>query len=214
MSPENFSHGLRSRIRARHDGDLPSASELARALNQADQWRRPVSAETMRRWIRGLSLPELHRVPALSQWLDCSPGDLFLLASAESPADAALGRLQQGGPATATSTTATGLIGKGLDIKTCAPVSAVCCQTSRWRNWNPCWCCWSDSPLLTDRAEQRGTRADDAALRAQVTDLWSNGWSAGIATRPRQKKNPAAAGLIGWCPGEDSNLHSVATART
>lgn len=97
MSPENFSHGLRSRIRARHDGDLPSASELARALNQADQWRRPVSAETMRRWIRGLSLPELHRVPALCQWLDCSPGDLFVLASAESPADAAPGRLQQAG---------------------------------------------------------------------------------------------------------------------
>ena len=83
LSPESFASGLRERIRAHYGGRLPSAGELARALNQADQWRRPVSAETMRRWIRGLSLPELHRVPTLCGWLGCDPAQLF------APADTA-----------------------------------------------------------------------------------------------------------------------------
>jgi len=95
VSPETFAAALRSRIRARHNGGLPSASELARALNHIDQWRRPVSPETMRRWIRGLSLPELHRVPALCDWLGCSPGDLFASAGGESAPGALVETLQQ-----------------------------------------------------------------------------------------------------------------------
>jgi hypothetical protein len=45
------------------------------------------------------------------------------------------------------------------------------------------------------------------------------GIAAALETRANGKqknKKPAKAGLMSetWCPGEDSNLHSVATART
>ena len=48
-------------------------------------------------------------------------------------------------------------------------------------------------------------------------------WLAGIVAAGESRENgmqknkkPAKAGLMSetWCPGEDSNLHSVATART
>lgn len=100
MNPESFANTLRERIRALHDGRLPSAGDLARALNAVDGWRRPVSTETMRRWIRGLSLPELHRVPALCEWLGCAPDDLL---SADLWVDAgdALGAVHANGRAAA-----------------------------------------------------------------------------------------------------------------
>jgi transcriptional regulator with XRE-family HTH domain len=50
---------------------IPSASILARDFNsRAHGIMNPVTQETARRWIRGLSMPEMDKLQILIQWLD------------------------------------------------------------------------------------------------------------------------------------------------
>jgi len=50
---------------------IPSASILARDFNsRAHGIMNPISQETARRWIRGLSMPEMDKLQILIQWLD------------------------------------------------------------------------------------------------------------------------------------------------
>ena len=56
-------------------GRIPSASILARDFNlRAGEGMRTISQETARRWIRGMSLPELDKLQILSQWLNLEMG--------------------------------------------------------------------------------------------------------------------------------------------
>ena len=50
---------------------IPSASILARDFNsRAHGIMSPISQETARRWIRGLSMPEMDKLQILIQWLE------------------------------------------------------------------------------------------------------------------------------------------------
>ena len=50
---------------------IPSASILARDFNsRAHGIMNPISQETARRWIRGLSMPEMDKLQILIQWLE------------------------------------------------------------------------------------------------------------------------------------------------
>ena len=73
---ERFARFLRDRLRIVNDGELPSVSIVTARFNHIDNWQRPVSAEGVRRWMRGMSLPELSRLPALCRMLKCTPGDV------------------------------------------------------------------------------------------------------------------------------------------
>jgi hypothetical protein len=50
---------------------IPSASILARDFNSRSQGlMNPITQETARRWIRGLSMPEMDKLQVLINWLD------------------------------------------------------------------------------------------------------------------------------------------------
>lgn len=58
-------------------GKTPSAATLAMHFNLKAGGIDPISQETARRWMRGLSLPELHRFQVLSEWLNISQEDFL-----------------------------------------------------------------------------------------------------------------------------------------
>jgi transcriptional regulator with XRE-family HTH domain len=58
-------------------GRIPSASIFARDFNYRSPGLAPITPETARRWLRGLSAPTLDRLKVLIDWLELSPG--FLL---------------------------------------------------------------------------------------------------------------------------------------
>ena len=76
---ESFAERLRVALRRRFGGQIPLAAFLARELNQFESHREPVSSETVRRWLRGLSVPELHRFQALCRFLKCEPAEVSYL---------------------------------------------------------------------------------------------------------------------------------------
>lgn len=65
-------------------GKIPSAATLAMHFNLKAGGLDPISQETARRWMRGLSLPELHRFQVLSKWLNISQED-FLNTNTTTP---------------------------------------------------------------------------------------------------------------------------------
>lgn len=65
---ETFSIQLRERLRKKY-GRLPSAAFVAIQFNRQNSPERPISQETARRWMRGLSMPSYQRLFALSAWL-------------------------------------------------------------------------------------------------------------------------------------------------
>ena len=73
---QRFARYLRDRLREVNDGELPSVSVVTARFNHLDGWQRPVTSESVRRWMRGLSLPELSRLPALCRMLRCTPIDI------------------------------------------------------------------------------------------------------------------------------------------
>lgn len=58
-------------------GKTPSAATLAMHFNLKTSGIDPISQETARRWMRGLSLPELPRFQVLSDWLKISQEDFL-----------------------------------------------------------------------------------------------------------------------------------------
>lgn len=66
-------------------GRIPSAAILARDFNlRSHNQIAPISAETARRWIRGVSMPEMEKLAILAEWLHMEVG--FLRQTEASPA--------------------------------------------------------------------------------------------------------------------------------
>ena len=63
-----FSERLREGLRKRY-GRLPSAAFVAIHFNRRSKAEKPISQETMRRWIRGISMPGYQHLFTLSTWL-------------------------------------------------------------------------------------------------------------------------------------------------
>ena len=59
-----------------HYGRVPSASVVARDFNFRCPDLDPITQETARRWMRGLSIPEFHRLEPLCAWLKIDLRDL------------------------------------------------------------------------------------------------------------------------------------------
>lgn len=66
---ENFAALLRDSLRSRF-GRIPSAAIVAREFNLRAYDTPPISQESARRWIRGVSLPEEQRLRILVNWLN------------------------------------------------------------------------------------------------------------------------------------------------
>ena len=65
---EAFSTQLRERLRKKY-GRLPSAAFVAIHFNRQNSLEKPISQETARRWMRGVSMPSYQHLFALSMWL-------------------------------------------------------------------------------------------------------------------------------------------------
>ncbi len=63
-----FSEKLREGLRKRY-GRLPSAAFVAIHFNRHSKAEKPISQETMRRWMRGVSMPSYQHLFSLSTWL-------------------------------------------------------------------------------------------------------------------------------------------------
>ena len=65
-----------------HYGRMPSAAVVARDFNlRCTQDVKPITNETSRRWIKGISLPELARLNVLANWINLDIGNLQKLNS-------------------------------------------------------------------------------------------------------------------------------------
>jgi hypothetical protein len=66
----HFAIGLNNQLQSYYRR-IPSASILARDFNaRLRDGMNPITQETARRWIRGLSMPEMDKLQILIQWLD------------------------------------------------------------------------------------------------------------------------------------------------
>ena len=71
-----FSKALAQQL-LQYYGRIPSASIFARDFNfRIPPEMNPISQETARRWIRGISLPEMDKLKLLGQWLGLEMGFL------------------------------------------------------------------------------------------------------------------------------------------
>jgi len=60
-----------------HYGRMPSAAVVARDFNlRCTQDVKPITNETSRRWIKGISFPELARLNVLANWINLDIGNL------------------------------------------------------------------------------------------------------------------------------------------
>jgi hypothetical protein len=85
---ETFSTQLRERLRKKY-GRLPSAAFVAIHFNRQNSLERPISQETARRWMRGVSMPSYQHLSALSTWLAVDVNQI-LVGDAPKPAGSAL----------------------------------------------------------------------------------------------------------------------------
>lgn len=104
----NFSALLRDCLRNRY-GRIPSAAVVAREFNLRAYDTTPISQESARRWIRGVSLPEEERLRILVEWLDldfnealraksCYPRPRFLTGLSPVEKNSSLNGYQAGHP--------------------------------------------------------------------------------------------------------------------
>lgn len=77
-----FSNALKLKLIERF-GRMPSAGLLANQFNLRARGADPITQEAARRWIKGLSLPQVDRFQILSTWLGIRPHD-FLETEMES----------------------------------------------------------------------------------------------------------------------------------
>ena len=77
---ENFSHSLRERLKLQY-GKLPSAEVIARNFNLRAHDTTPVTQESVRRWIRGESLPKPDHLIVLVQWLHLNLNEIYGIGS-------------------------------------------------------------------------------------------------------------------------------------
>jgi len=56
---------------------VPSSYFFANQFNLRAQGTSTITAETARKWIKGISVPEIDRFKVLIDWLDFNPAELF-----------------------------------------------------------------------------------------------------------------------------------------
>ncbi len=71
-----FSRSLRACLH-KHYGKVPTASIIARDFNLRAYDIEPITQESARRWIRGLSIPEEDRLKVLIEWLKLDFNDVL-----------------------------------------------------------------------------------------------------------------------------------------
>lgn len=79
-----FSKAVNEALRAYY-GRVPSAAVTARDFNLRNPDTPPISEETARRWMRGLSFPEGERMSVLVRWLGLDLNTIFGSASSALP---------------------------------------------------------------------------------------------------------------------------------
>jgi len=77
---DTFSKSLRSCLN-NYYGKVPSASVFARDFNLRAYGTTPITQESARRWIRGVSLPEEGRVRVLIDWLGLDYNEILRISS-------------------------------------------------------------------------------------------------------------------------------------
>jgi len=65
---ESFARALQESLLRRYN-KIPSSSFVAREFNLRSQHPTPISVETARRWLKGVSIPEFDRLIVLRKWL-------------------------------------------------------------------------------------------------------------------------------------------------
>ena len=75
-----FSKALRDALR-QNFGGMPSASIVAREFNLRSNHTNPITQETARRWMRGVSIPETLRLEVLANWLKLDLNEVFCITS-------------------------------------------------------------------------------------------------------------------------------------
>lgn len=65
-----FGFFLRQALKTRYGGRLPSASVFAADFNLRNTDTPTISAESARKWMRGISMPHPSRMRTLGKWLD------------------------------------------------------------------------------------------------------------------------------------------------
>lgn len=83
---ERFAHLLRSALTTHFGGHLPSNAVIAREFNLRAHGAEPVTHESVRRWIHGISMPDETKLRALTVWLDLDLRDCFHSPSADATA--------------------------------------------------------------------------------------------------------------------------------
>jgi hypothetical protein len=73
---EEFSHSLRESLKLQY-GKLPSAEVVSRDFNLRAHGTTPVTQESVRRWIRGESLPKPDHLIVLMQWLGLDLNEIY-----------------------------------------------------------------------------------------------------------------------------------------
>ena len=68
-SEERFGYFLRDALK-RTFKSLPTAARFAEEFNLRNQGREPITQESARKWMRGVSIPHLQRLGVLISWLD------------------------------------------------------------------------------------------------------------------------------------------------
>jgi hypothetical protein len=75
-----FAKVLRQKLTERF-GDMPSAGRVANHFNLRAHGAGTITTEAARRWINGLSVPELARFRVLSEWLGVDTSDFLELGT-------------------------------------------------------------------------------------------------------------------------------------
>ena len=73
---DEFSHSLRESLKLQY-GKLPSAEVVARNFNLRAHGTTPVTQESVRRWMRGESLPKPDHLIVLVQWLHLNLNEIY-----------------------------------------------------------------------------------------------------------------------------------------
>lgn len=76
---ESFSSSLRNCL-SLHYGKIPSAAIFAKDFNLKAHGTTPITQESARRWMRGVSLPEDDRLRVLIDWLDLDYNEVLRLS--------------------------------------------------------------------------------------------------------------------------------------
>lgn len=76
---DSFSSSLRKCL-YEHYGKIPSAANFARDFNLRSHGTTPITQESARRWMRGVSLPEDDRLRVLINWLNLDYNEVLRLS--------------------------------------------------------------------------------------------------------------------------------------